>query len=163
MAPVLVPRRCGPIAASPVKMVGAHFHLPKNVRVQVLAIHALEMRTGHDVPEVADHAIGDEHLPVVIEIQPPGIGGAVGDDLELPRRRVVAPDTAVHRRALIQGDAGLAHADGRLNSVVAVEPTIRSPCEAVDNGMSRLDVEAVENDLRWAVGNIVAVFIGNEQ
>ena len=52
------------------------------MRVEVAAVHPLEVRAGDDVEEVLDHAVGDEHLAVVVEVEAPGIGGAVGDDFE---------------------------------------------------------------------------------
>ena len=91
-------RESVPVAAGPVDVVGAALHQPVGVRVEVLAVHPLEVRPGDDVAEVRDDAVGDEHLAVVVEVEAPGVGRAVGDDLEDLPRRVVAPDAAVDRR-----------------------------------------------------------------
>ena len=75
-------------------------HQAVEMRVEVLAEHPLEVGAGDDVEEVRDHAVGDERLAVVVEVEAPGIGGAVGDDLEDLAGRVIAPDAAVDRHAL---------------------------------------------------------------
>src|SRR5438132_10177965 len=54
-----------PRTARPVKMIGAGVDQTVAVGVEVLAIHALEMGARHHVPEMADDAVGDEHLAVV--------------------------------------------------------------------------------------------------
>ena len=68
------------------------------MRVDVLAVHPLVVPAGDDVEEVVDHAVGDEHLAVLVEVEAERVGGAVGDRLEHLARRVVAPDAAVDVR-----------------------------------------------------------------
>ena len=69
-----------PGAAAPVDVVADAGHQLVDVRVEIVAEHALVMAAGDDVPKVIDDAIGDEHLAVLVEVEAPGIGGAVGDD-----------------------------------------------------------------------------------
>src|SRR5207244_1193764 len=42
--------RLGPVASPPMDVVGATFQQPVTVRVDVLAVHPLEVRAGDDVP-----------------------------------------------------------------------------------------------------------------
>ena len=65
------------------------------MRVEVLAVHPLEMRAGDDVEQVRNDAIGDEHLADVVEIEPPGVRRPVGDGLERLANRVESPDAAL--------------------------------------------------------------------
>ena len=40
------------------------------------------MGAGHDVKQMRDHAVGDERLAQVVEVESPGVGRAVSDGLE---------------------------------------------------------------------------------
>ena len=55
----------------------------------VFAVHPLIVAAGDDVPEVVDHAVGDEHFAVFVPVEAPGVGGAVGEGFEHFPRRVV--------------------------------------------------------------------------
>ena len=54
----------------------------------------------------------DEGLAVVVEVEPPRVAGAVGEDFEHVPRRMIAPDAGVDRGALVVRGAGLADRDG---------------------------------------------------
>ena len=60
-------------------------------------------------------------------------------------------------------DAGLADAGMREDAVAAVKPAVRAPAEAVKRLVGIVQPPAVEQDLRRAVGSVVAVAVGNEQ
>ena len=76
---------------------------------------------------------------------------------------MIAPDAGVERHALVVGRAGLADLRVREDAVAAVEPAVRSPGEGVQRLVRVLVAPAVEQDLRRAVGLVVAVRVGNEQ
>ena len=88
-------------------VVGTAFHQAVGVGIGILAIHALIMRAGDDVPEMLDDAIGDEGLAVVVEVQAPGIGGAVTDDVEKVSGGVKPPDAAIDLGAADRSVPGL--------------------------------------------------------
>ena len=44
----------------------------RKIRVEVLAVHPLVVAAGNDVPDVLDHAVGDEHLTVSSKSRPQG-------------------------------------------------------------------------------------------
>ena len=102
--------RVGPPAAGPVDVIGTALEQAVEITVEVLAVHALEVRAGDDVEEVRDHAVGDESLPVIVEIETPGVGGTVRDGLENLAGGMIAPDAAVDRHALGVGSSRLADA-----------------------------------------------------
>jgi hypothetical protein len=76
---------------------------------------------------------------------------------------MIAPDTAVERDAFVGRRAGAADVARGENAVAAVEPAVGSPFETVDHVVLGLSSPAVEDDLRLAVGHVVAVFVGNEE
>src|SRR5204863_3865025 len=118
---------------------------------------------GKDVPEVADHAVGEEGLPVVVPVEAPRVRGPFADDLEDLLHRVVAPDAAVEEGAFRVGRARLADLGLALDALVAVEPAVRAPLETVDDAVADLAVvPAVEDDDGRAVGDIVAVLVRDE-
>ena len=85
-----------------------------------------------DVVEVRDDAGGDERLAVLVEVDAPGVARAVGEDLEVVPRRVIAPDAGVDRDAVGVGRAGLADARVGEDAVAAVEPAVGAPGERVE-------------------------------
>ena len=78
----------GPVAAAPVLVIHAATHVAVGVRVRVFAVHPLIPPAGDDVPEVVDHAVGDEEFAVLVPVEAPGVGGAGGEDFEHFSRRV---------------------------------------------------------------------------
>ena len=132
--------RVVPAAAGPVDVVGAGLDQVVEVGVEVLAVHPLEVGAGDDVEEVRDHAVGDEHLAVVVEVEAPGVGRAVGDGLEDLPGRVIAPDAAVdRRRASSSGVPGLPTREFDEDAVAAVEPAVGAPGQGVEHVVLGLD------------------------
>ena len=155
-AAVFVRTAFGPSSADPVFVIDRAAHRPVNVRVRVGAVHPRVVASRHDVEQMVDHAVRDEHLTVLVEIEPPRIGGAVGDDLEQLLRRVKAPDAAVEEDAILLGHAGLADVRLRLNTVATVEPTIRPPDQRIEDVVLGLfEVPTVEQNLRLPARFIV--------
>jgi hypothetical protein len=76
-------------------MVGGRLHEGVEVGIEILAVHALVMGAGNEVPHVADDVVGEEGLAVFVPVEAPWVGGAVGDDFENFARGMVAPDGAV--------------------------------------------------------------------
>ena len=112
--------------------------------------------------DVLDDAVGDEQLPLLVPVDAPGVRRAVGVGFELVPQRVIPPDAAVHRRPLSRRRARLAEQRVAENAVAAVEPAVRPPGQVADDVVPGLEVPAVEQDLRRAVGLVVAVFVGDE-
>ena len=88
-------------------MVGDRLDVVVGVGVEVLARLPLVTAALGDVVEVRDDAGGDDHLPVLVEVDAPGVARAVGEDLEDVPGRMVPPDAGVDRRALVVGVPGL--------------------------------------------------------
>ena len=115
------------------------------------------------VKQVRIDAVGDEALAVVVEIDAPGIGGAVGEVLEHPARGVDAVDAAVAVDALVGGRAGRADVGGAGPAMSGIEPAVRAPGEAVGEVVPAfLVAEAVEDDLGLAAGLVVPFAAGDE-
>ncbi len=64
---------------------------------------------------------------------------------------------------MVIGRAGLADARVGEDAVAAVEPAVRAPGERVQGFVGVLISPAVEQDLRRAVGPVVAVLVGDEE
>ena len=104
-----------------------------------------------------------KRLAAVVEVDAPGVARAVGEDLELVPRGMIAPDAGVDRRALVGRRARLADVRVREHAVAAVQPAVGSPDERVERLVRVLVAPAVEQHLGLAVGLVVAVAIGHEQ
>ena len=75
------------VGAQVVPVVGDGLDVVVRVRIEMLARLALVAAALNHVVEMGDDAGGDEHLAVCIEIDAPGVAGAVGEDLEDVARR----------------------------------------------------------------------------
>ena len=127
-------------------------------RLDVVVGVGLEMLTGltlvagarQHMVKVGDHAGRDEHIPAGVEIEAPGIARALGEDLELPRAGVEAPDAGVDLPALLGRRTRLADHRVREDAVAAVEPAVGPPGEAVQGLVRVLHRPTVEHHLGLA-------------
>ena len=146
-----------------VTVIPDRLDVPVDVRIEMLPPLAVVPRPLDDVPEVRDDARLGEELPVVVEVHPPRVAGAPGEDLELLLRGVVPPVGAVQRNPLPPGRARLPDPGVGEHPVAAVEPSVRPPDEAVERLVLVMAPPPVEHDLRFAVRHVVAVPVGNEE
>ena len=93
----------------PVKMVGGLLDGLVDVGVEMLAVHALQVRAGDRVPEVTDHGVDEEQLAVFVPVHAPRIRRAVAHDLEGVPRWMEAPEADIHRRPLVRCRTRSAH------------------------------------------------------
>ena len=121
------------------------------------------MGAGNHVPQVFDDAVGDEHLAVIVEVEPERVGGAPGHRLELAARGMIAPHAAVHGRAILLRRARLAHLRSGGDAVAAVQPPIGTPRQAVEHVVLAGHVPAIQQHLGRPIGHVVAIAVGNEQ
>ncbi len=137
------------------EVVGGGVDEVVGVAVIILAVHALVVRAGDGMPQMADDAVGEEGLAVLVEVEAPGVGGAVADDFKGLAGRVIAPDAAVEGGALVVGSAGPADARLGQDAVAAVQPAVRPPGQAVEHIVAGTQAPAVEDHLGLA-GDSVA-------
>ena len=97
-----------------------------------------------------DHAGLNEGITELIEVQAPGIAGAVREDLKFVPGRVIAPNAGVDRRAILVRSAGLANATVGEHTMTAVQPAIRAPRERVERFVRVLMAPAIEENLGFA-------------
>ena len=149
-------------AARIVRVVGDRLDVVVGERIKVLAGLTLVTRGGKDVIEMRDHAGRIEELAARVVIEAPGIARALGEDLEDVARRMEAPDTGVDLHALVVGRARLADDRVREHAVVAVEPAIRTPDEAVERLVRVVEAPAVEQH-DWLARLVVRVLRDEEK
>ena len=127
-------------------MIGDGLDIIEDVRIDVAAALTVIDAAGDDMPEMRDHAGGDEDLAVVIKVHSPRIAEAVRDDFKAVLRWMVTPNTTINvltifdrnlgreRIALVEDFAAigrLAHGRACGEALAAVEPAIGSPIEAI--------------------------------
>ena len=116
------------------------------------------MGAGDDVKEVRDHAVGDERLAQVVEVESPGIGGAVGDRLEDCAGRMIPPDAAVDRAPAL--DRACPACRPREFDMMPLQPQSQPSgphFKSVEHVVLCLRIPAVELDHGLAVGTDIAV------
>ena len=133
---------------------------------------------GNHMPEMGNHASRDKELSLGIVVDTPGIAEAVGDHLEAPLERMVAPDTAIdvcrfalefrlpREGILVPVDlplaGGLADPRRRREALAAIEPSIRPPVKAVEGLVAVTDPPARQADLDILdIGLVIPVAVGN--
>ena len=146
-------------------MIGVLINQSVGVRVHIVAVHELEMRSRNRVPEVADDRVDEEGFAHRVPVVAPGIRGALAHGFDDVAGGMIAPDAAVHPHTLGFRRAGPADTRGVGNADAAPKPAIRPPAEAVGEGVvvAAGDVKPIEQHLGFAVGNIVVIVIGDEQ
>ena len=91
-----------------------------------------------------------EKMAGFVEIEAPLIAAAVGENLKLVPHRMIAPDAGMQLDALVVGRARLADERVREDALVAIEPAVRPPAEAVERLVRVLIAPAIEQHLRLA-------------
>ena len=151
------------LAGVPVIVVGLLVNEFVDIRIRILAMHALEVRAMDALPAVADDRVDEEQLMVLGPIGTPRVGGAVAIGLEDLGDGVIAPKTAGGGLALFLRHARDIDPRGARDADAAVEPAIRTPLESVSEGVAAGGggTETVEHDL-GGTGGLVAVH-GDEE
>src|SRR5436309_590305 len=88
--------------------------------VVVLAVHPFVVRSRHHVPEMADDAVDEVTLAVLVEVESPRVRRAMTDRLDSLGPRMIAPDAAVDAWPFLvgrAGDAGLRLGDDAVTAV----------------------------------------------
>ena len=107
------------------------------------------MRALDDMEEMRIDGVGDEALTVVVPIDAPGIGAAVGIGFPDMTHGMVSPDAAVEARAFFSRRAGFAGRGPVGSPVRGIQPAVRPPGETVGEVVGiGVVAEAVEQDLR---------------
>jgi hypothetical protein len=134
-------------------------------KTSLLGEGAVVVDPGDHVPEVAVDGVDKKEFAVFIPVVSPGIGGAVAEDFDGFAGGMEAPDAALDGDALVLGGAGLADLAGAGAAAATVEPAAGSEAETVGEVVVVVlsDGETIEDDLRLGVGDVVAVFIGDEE
>jgi len=156
----------GPVAFRvEVPVVGMHVEVLVGVGIGVDGVGADVAGSGDAVPEVAVDGVDEEEFAVFVPIMAPGIGGAAVEGFEDLALGVVAPDGAAEGDAVVVGGAGETDFAGGGGPAAAVEPAVGAPAEAVGKVVvvGGGDREAVEDGFGGAVGEVVAVAVGDEE
>ena len=131
------------------------------VRIRRRARLPLIAAPGRDMEQMVNHACTYEGVTRGIEIHAPRIAGALGEDLELLRPRMIAGDRAgdLHPRLAGFGDFHLRMGE---DAVRQVEPAVRSPGETVQQLVPVFQAETREQNLA-RVGTVVVVGVLEKQ
>ncbi len=108
-------------------VVGVLVDLGVGPRVGIDRVRADEVRAGDHVPEVAVDRVDEEQLAERVPVVAPGVGRAVGEDLEALAARVIAPEAAADGHAERFGRAGRADLARRRRPAAAIEPAVGAP------------------------------------
>ena len=158
-----VPVLLVPLIAGEMPVIGDRLDVVVSVRIEMHAALTLISAALHHVIQMRNHTGRQNSLPVIVEIDAPGIARTVGKHVELVPRGMISPDGGVHTRALFLGRAGLADQRVREHAVATIQPTVGAPDKRIERLVRVLLTPAVEQLYRRAIRLVVAVSIGNEQ
>jgi len=118
----------------------------------------------NDVVNVGAYGVGDKGFSVVIPIDPPWVGTAIGIGFPNVSGGVISPDASVESNAVFFGTIGFANPRPVGTAMRAVEPTIGAPCEAVGHivGVGKVS-KAVQEKLWLGIRFVILVFVRNEK
>jgi len=83
-------------------MVGALVDQFVDVRIRVHGMRAGKVRAGDELPEMAVDRIREKPVAMLVPVEPPRIHRAMADDLEDLALRMIAPDAAIERHAVVR-------------------------------------------------------------
>ena len=152
-----------PLVPHPMPVIGNRANVGIGVLLEVLSPLPEVAGPLHHVEQVGNDAAGQEALSLVIEIDSPGIAGAVGEDFELTPGGVIPPDAGVEAGPFVVPGPGLTDVGVGEDSVAAIKPAIGSPDERIEGLVRVLVTPAIQQDLGRPIGNIVFIVVGNEQ
>ena len=160
-----VPRALPAAGDIEVPVVGVHVEQLVGVRIGIDRVRPDVVRAGNDLPQMAVDGVREEAVAPGVPVVTPGIGRAVAQGLEPAGPRREPPDAARHRHAIGRRRAGPPHRGRAGGAAAAVEPAVGAEPQPVGEVVVvlRRRVEAVEHDLRRAVGHGVAVGVGHEE
>ncbi len=136
--------RVGPAVAYPMHVVGVGLDIIVSIRVKVLTSLPLVPGTLNNMVHVRNHAYRDERMPIIVEINTPGIAATLGKNLKGMPGRVVAPHARIDLSPLIIGRTRLAYIGMRKYPVDTIQPAIGPPTQAVEYLMRILRTPAIE-------------------
>src|SRR5262249_37085401 len=114
------------------------------------------------VKRVRHDAGFDEALTMLVEIDAPGITGAIGKHFEGVLCRMIAPHAGVDGCAVLVRSARFSDARVSEYAVTAIEPTIGTPAKSVERLMRIFVMPAIEQNLRLARWFVLAFFHRHE-
>src|SRR5262245_38077320 len=110
------------------------------------------------MPKVVDDARGDEEVAVLVVIESPWIAGALAEEFERLRARMIPPTRAGELvRFALMFDLGVIE-----DAVESVEPAVRTPDERIGKLVRVVASEAGEQHFA-SVGFTVAVGVFHEE
>ena len=107
-------------------------------------------------------AVCHEEGAVRTVVEAPLIGAALGIDFEFVGNGMESPNGSLHTESFVFRSAWLTNEGGIKNAMTTVEPAVVSPKKGVGGFVGVVCGKPVEKDFRRAVGNIVAIGIGDE-
>ncbi len=120
-----------PLVAQVVQMIGNSRDVGIGEGIEMVPRLPIVARPLDDVKQMRNDTGRAKSLAVVVEVDPPGIAGSLGEDLELMLERMIAPDAGIDGNALVIRRTRLADFRMREDAVAAIEPAVRPPDEGV--------------------------------
>src|SRR5262249_18503917 len=119
-----------PVADVEMPMVSVEVDHFVRARIGLDRVRALVMCAGDHVPQAAVPRVDEKDLAMLIPIVPPRVGRSRAKRLERLALRVIAPNAAAERSALLFGRAGQADIAGARRAAATVQPTVGAPVQS---------------------------------
>src|SRR6185436_7442865 len=85
---------------------------------------------------MSDHRVDKKHLSVIVIIKAPRVGGSVSHRFEDFPGWMIAPDAATYFHPFALGRPRYADGGDPLNSLPSIKPAIRTPAQAIGDGVA---------------------------
>ena len=134
------------IRSNEMLVVGNCFDVGVNIRIEVPKRIGLAqiIRALNDVPEVRNDAGLGKPFSLRIVVESPGVGGAMGENVEFLLQRMISPVGTIELRPLVCRRSRSADNGMGEDAVAAVEPAVRSPVKRIQRFMRVLIAPAIE-------------------
>lgn len=151
----------GGIGAVPAHFVGGNEVTVVGVVLSPVVSVLENLADGAESPGAS--AVGHEERTIGAVVESPLVGAAVGVNLELVGDGMKAPDSRFDAETFILWCSRFSDQGRVEHSVATVKPAVMTPEERVGGLMGIVGRKAIEQNLRRAVGFVVAIGIGDEE
>src|SRR5690606_37016498 len=111
----------------PMHMVCDRFDVIVNIWIEMLPGLSNVPSTLNHMVQMRNDTCGNESMPVLIKVQPPGIAGPPGKNLKLMRHRMKPPDAGIEGNPICFVRPWFANERVGKHPLNPVQPAIRAP------------------------------------
>ena len=126
---------------------------------------SIKVSTWNHMPKMTIHGVDKKSFAMLVPVVPPGICGAMHDNLKKLPLWMIAPNSSSQRNSLFIQHSRSAYITRTRSSTPSIKPPVRPPPQSICKVMivTLCHCKTVKNHLRFTIRNIIAITIWNKK